>query len=150
MRAFAAAVLVSALLLSPSSATAGGKAEHGSFTATAYPFPQILAGGCRAGIDGFSYESFSFTAPSDGILYVLTDEFEGDWDLSVYDAKSGTEIRHAYQGGWRLSPGSHPREKVNMSLREGREVLITPCNSLSEQFELKVKYVFRPARGTKS
>ena len=127
--------------VAPLSPALAGKPIEGSFKAEGYPYPQILSGGCAKGLD-FSYTAHEFTPPADGALWVRTEEFQGNWDMTIYDAESGGELVNAYAGGW--DAGAPQREAARVYLDEGQEVVITACNFSSTQFEVKVFYKFVP------
>ena len=125
----------------PLSPALAGKPIQGSFTATGYPYPQILSGGCRAGA-AFSYTAHEFDPPAAGALWVRTQEFEGNWDVTIYDDESGAILLNRYEGGW--ITGGPPWEAGRVYLEKGQQVVITACNFSSTQFELKVSYKFVP------
>lgn len=119
------------------------KVQRGKFTATGYPYPQILSGGCRTGVEGVSYTSQEFTPPADGELAITMIWASGNWDFTIYDAETGGELLNAWEGGWLGEP---TMERDRLYLEKGRSVVITACNFLSSQFEVEVTYVFRPGK----
>ncbi len=132
-------------------AAAGGKKPvHGSFQATALPFPKLAAWGdplgmtdrgCLAGFEGVHKVSHPFKAPYTGTLNATMAGFTGDWDLFITDA-DGKEIVGSLND---QTAGAPAEEAVTYPLKAKQQVNITACNWLGTP-EAEVEYHFAPTK----
>ena len=129
MRRFVALAATALLAVSVAPAAAAG-GKHGSFAATALPFPnysshtETAEPGCLAGVDGVHNVSEPFTAPGKGVLKATMSGFTGDWDLYLTD-DSGAPLLGSAQD---QTAGAAAEESVELALKPKQTVNITPCN----------------------
>lgn len=143
--AVAIAGLMTTMVAGPSTA---GPAKTKSFTATGYPYADYFYSfptsndtyTCFDGLDGVHKTIKPFKAPADGVLEAWTQEFEGDWDLALFDRK-GDIASFPYQTQWITQSAS---ERVTLRMKRGEKGAIGACNWSSAQTSIEVHYRFRP------
>ncbi len=149
-----AAGLVVGSLSGPAIAKGGkGKHVHGSFTATAYPFPKLAtwgdpAGltkpGCTSGEEGVNWVAEPFTSPGKGTLTLTASGFTGDWDIYIFGADNPdlalAKGENAQVDVNNPAGGAPPEEEISFVTTKGQELLLVACNWASPQTSLEVSY----------
>jgi hypothetical protein len=115
---------------------AGPKPQSKSYTAAASPDPTPNAeGGCSRGIPGGEFvEPLKITSP--GKLVVEMSDFQGDWDLCVFD-KSGSTV------GSSTGFIEATKETVGIKLKKTGEYTIVSQNLVGGA-TAAMKYTFTP------
>ena len=124
--------VIGMLQAQPSLAAKDYKQVTGHFVANA-----PVSAACMDYIDGVTSASHPFRAPARGVLSVVMNEFEGDWDLVVRN-KDGGEIGSSAD----TQPLWPAREEVVIPLDAGQKVSIVACNYLNGQQGVDVRYSF--------
>lgn len=139
--------LVVGIIPSASFAANSGNGKTRSFTATAYPYADYTYSSpiadtytCFDGVDSVHNAIEPFRATADGTLEAWTDEFQGDWDLAIFDDK-GEIAAMPWSGTWLTHDGS---ERTLLRLKRGDKAAVGICNWSSLQTELTVHYRFVP------
>ncbi len=126
-------VLIASLALVPTAdakRTRRPKPITGSVDVQAVPFPGfwVVADGrfgCLLGQEGVSHVSIPFEAPFSGIFTAGVSEFEGDWDIYLFD--DAGNIVAADNSGISSLEISVP-DKLLYRLEAGQKVSIVVCN----------------------
>jgi len=149
-----ALVLAAGMVLGALSAPAvagGKKPVHGSFQATALPFPKLTTWGdpigltarsCLAGVEGVHKVSHAFAAPYTGTLKATMEGFTGDWDLFITDA-DGKELIGSYND--QILGDMTVGEEVTYPLKAKQQVNIVACNWLGAP-QAEAHYLFGPTK----
>lgn len=116
--------------------TAGPKPTSKSYTAAASPDPSPNAeGGCSRGIPGGEHiEPLKVTVP--GKLAVEMSDFQGDWDLCVFDSKGNTI-------GSSTGFIEATKESVSIKIKKTGEYTIVSQNLMGGA-TAAMKYTFTP------
>ncbi len=105
-------------------ATAGKKkkkiTEEYSFSA---PVPNPNTSGChQMGVENLQYQTAAFSTPGKGVVDVLLENFQVDWDLFVLDA-SGNAI-----GASESDNSAGATERVVIPISGKQDLTILACN----------------------
>lgn len=104
------------------------KRKEKTYEVSALPYPitgEVQENGCNNGQEGVHKVSEPFKAPATGLLEIMMEGFDGDWDLHLLSA-DGTVLASSVAG----QPLAPPGEEIVMALRKGTEVSIVACNWL--------------------
>lgn len=141
-----AAVLIAICAATAVPAVADGKTRRDikrRFSATAAPsfhlaswaYPHV---DYECGFRGVTFTGERYKAPDDGTLVVEMKGFTGDWDLSLFDEKSGAWLA----GSYRSNLFGAAYERMMFYLLRGDVVEIRACNVLGAP-TADVTYEFR-------
>jgi hypothetical protein len=136
-----ALIVLAALATAASPALAAPKPVTKTYTASApVPFPGSDAQdeGCYTGQEGLQKDTEKFKVPAAGKLAVEMRDFQGDWDLTLFNGKG------AVIGESAALPGTTV-EKVTSKVKKGDTVSIVACNYLGTP-SATVKYIYTPAK----
>lgn len=135
-------VLVAGSMAAAPAAAAG---EAKSFKATGVPYADYFYSNpladtytCFDGVEGVHKTTQPFRAPSDGVLEAWIDNFEGDWDIGIFDG-TGELAAIPWGSQWVTDTAS---ERAVLRMKKGEKGALGACNWSSLQTEVTVNYRF--------
>lgn len=136
-----ALLILAGLATAAAPALAAPKTVTKTYTANApVPFPGSDAQdeGCYIGQEGLQKHTHVFAIPAAGKLAVEMTGFQGDWDLTLFNAKGAIVAESAALPGTTV-------EKATAKVKKGDKISIVACNYLGTP-SATVKYVYTPTK----
>ncbi|MFN2526584.1 MAG: reprolysin-like metallopeptidase [Actinomycetota bacterium] len=144
-------ILLVVLLAGLPPAAADPSERKGSFVATAIPYGDVNYSYpttsetymCFDGVENVHYVKEVLTAPIDGVLRATMSDFEGDWDLGLFD-ETDLLVETPWFSQWITDSG---KEVVARRVHRGDKITIGACNWLSADTTALVEWKFVPGDG---